>query len=73
MPSMSYLPYKFENTAAALEQCTRCLYKARRFDDLDINGHETDAMIKMVGLCEEFVKQYKRLTEVEEFEITVDL
>jgi len=73
MPSMSYLPYKFENTAAALEQCTRALFKARHFDHLEINGIETDAMIKMVGLCEEFVKQYKRLTEVKEFKITVDL
>ena len=56
---MSYC--KFENTEIDLERCTRALYKARHFDDLDNNRYETYAMIQMLDLCEEFVKQYRRL------------
>ena len=59
MASMSYC--KFENTAIDLERCTRALYKARHVDDLHNSGYETDAMIRMVSLCEEFLKQYMRL------------
>lgn len=59
MASMSYC--KFENTSIELEQCVDVLRNAGHFADLDNNRYETYAMIQMLDLCREFVKQYSRL------------
>lgn len=66
MASMSYC--RFENTSIDMANCVSDLEEAYTFDELDHNEYETGSRKRLYELAQEYVAQYERLLNAEEFE-----
>lgn len=61
MANMSYC--RFENTLMDVNDCVNVMDESWSFDDLDLNDYEKIAIRDMVGACQAFLSNYRRLEE----------
>ena len=66
MPSMSYC--RFENTSLDMANCVNDLEEAYTFSELDHNEYEKVARKRLYELAQDYVSQYERLENAEQYE-----
>ena len=66
MASMSYC--RFENTSIDMANCVGDLEEAYTFSDLDHSEYEIGARKRLYDLAQEYISQYERLLEAEEYD-----
>ena len=66
MSNMSYC--RFQNTSFDLADCVNSMVEAYNLEDMGLSESEKKAMNRMRKLCEQFLDEYDRLENADDFD-----